>query len=217
MLISNWDGLDSSKYLDEHAAIAALKASNPLSSQARISILREAVQLVRSARQGAQNQGVVESFLQEFSLSTREGLALMSLAEALLRTPDTATKNRLINERISAADFGPLHLGHSDSSLVNASTWGLVLLSKFGERDDSRDIGSVILRLVGRVGEPVVRLAVGRAIRIMGEQFVLGATIESAMSRADKEGHLCSFDMLGEGAQERPKMRSGMKMLMPQQ
>jgi len=199
MLISNWDRMNSNKYRDEHTAIAALKASDPLSCDARTAILREAIQLVRSARQSAQNQGVVESFLQEFSLSTREGLALMSLAEALLRTPDTATKDRLITERISAADWAS-HLGQSESSLVNASTWGLVLLSKFGDRDDSRNLRSILMRLIGRMGEPVVRLAVGKAIRIMGEQFVLGATIESAMSRADREGLLCSFDMLGEGA-----------------
>jgi len=199
MTIAFWDNLDSDKYRDERDAIAALRAANPLTCDARTAITREAIQLVRGARQGAARQGLVESFLQEFSLSTKEGLALMSLAEALLRTPDTATKDRLIAERISAADWAS-HLGQSESHLVNASTWGLMLLSKFGETDGQRDVASILRRIMGRLGEPVFRLAIGRAIRMMGEQFVLGRTIEDALARAAKEGLLCSFDMLGEGA-----------------
>ena len=144
---------------------------------------------------------MVESFLQEFSLGTREGLALMCLAEALLRTPDDETRDRLIAEKIGSADWAS-HAGQSDSVFVNASTWGLMLTGKLVEVDDDarRDLPGFLKRLAGRLGEPVIRRAVASAVRIMGEQFVLGQTIDAALARAKREGFLCSFDMLGEGA-----------------
>jgi RHH-type proline utilization regulon transcriptional repressor/proline dehydrogenase/delta 1-pyrroline-5-carboxylate dehydrogenase len=144
---------------------------------------------------------VVESFLQEFSLGTREGLALMCLAEALLRTPDEDTRDRLIAEKIGSADWAS-HLGQSDSLFVNASTWGLMLTGKLVDVDDEArsDLPGFLKRIVGRLGEPVIREAVAAAVRIMGEQFVVGRTIEAALKRSNKEGWLCSFDMLGEGA-----------------
>jgi RHH-type proline utilization regulon transcriptional repressor/proline dehydrogenase/delta 1-pyrroline-5-carboxylate dehydrogenase len=144
---------------------------------------------------------VVESFLQEFSLSTREGLALMCLAEALLRTPDEATRDQLIAEKIASADWAS-HAGASDSLLVNASTWSLMLTGKLIDPDEEAgaDLPGFIRRLAGRLGEPVIRRAVGAAVKIMGEQFVLGATIEKAIKRAAADGFVCSFDMLGEGA-----------------
>uniref|UniRef100_UPI0025D377C0 bifunctional proline dehydrogenase/L-glutamate gamma-semialdehyde dehydrogenase PutA n=1 Tax=uncultured Caulobacter sp. TaxID=158749 RepID=UPI0025D377C0 len=139
--------------------------------------------------------------LQEFSLGTREGLALMCLAEALLRTPDDDTRDKLIAEKIGSADWAS-HLGGSDSLFVNASTWGLMLTGKIVEPDSEaqKDLPGFIKKLAGRLGEPVIRAAVGQAIRIMGEQFVLGRTIEAAIKRAANEGDMCSFDMLGEGA-----------------
>ena len=142
---------------------------------------------------------MVESFLQEFSLTTPEGLALMGLAEALLRTPDASTQDRLIAEKISAADWAS-HLGQSDSLLVNASTWGLMLTGKLIDVSGMDDAIGTIRKLAARMGEPIVRTAVAQAMRIMGEQFVLGRTIEAAMARAAKDGAICSFDMLGEGA-----------------
>jgi RHH-type proline utilization regulon transcriptional repressor/proline dehydrogenase/delta 1-pyrroline-5-carboxylate dehydrogenase len=144
---------------------------------------------------------VVESFLQEFSLSTREGLALMCLAEALLRTPDEETRDKLIAEKIASADWAS-HAGNSDSILVNASTWSLMLTGKLIDPDEEAgaDLPGFIRRLAGRLGEPVIRRAVGAAVKIMGEQFVLGATIEKAIRRATQDGFVCSFDMLGEGA-----------------
>ena len=156
---------------------------------------------MRGARRSARRQGVVEGFLQEFSLGTREGLALMCLAEALLRTPDEETRDKLIAEKIGSADWAS-HLGRSDSLFVNASTWGLMLTGKLVDVDEEarRDLPGFMRRLAGRVGEPVVRAAVAQAVRIMGEQFVLGRTIEQALRRAKAEGFICSFDMLGEGA-----------------
>ncbi|PIC02303.1 bifunctional proline dehydrogenase/L-glutamate gamma-semialdehyde dehydrogenase PutA [Caulobacter sp. X] len=197
----NWDSLDDGKYRDEAAVIADLLAAAPLSSEDRAAVRAEAEALVRGARRSVRKQGVVESFLQEFSLGTREGLALMCLAEALLRTPDDDTRDKLIAEKIGSADWAS-HLGGSDSLFVNASTWGLMLTGKIVEPDDEarKDMPGFIKKLAGRLGEPVIRAAVGQAIRIMGEQFVLGRTIEAAIKRAANEDTMCSFDMLGEGA-----------------
>lgn len=197
----DWDGLDQGKYRDETEAVRDLMATAPLSLEDRAAVRAEAEALVRGARRSVRRQGVVENFLQEFSLSTREGLALMCLAEALLRTPDEETKDRLIAEKIGSADWAS-HLGKSGSLFVNASTWGLMLTGKLVEVDDQArsDLPGFLKRLAGRVGEPVIRAAVGQAIRIMGEQFVLGRTIEAAIIRARSDGDICSFDMLGEGA-----------------
>ena len=195
------DALDAGKYRPEAEAIAALIAAMPLTIEDRAVVRSEAEQLVRTARRSARRQGVVEGFLQEFSLGTREGLALMCLAEALLRTPDLATRDALIAEKIGSADWGA-HLGQSENLFVNASTWGLMLTGKLVDVDEdaARDAAGFVKRLANRVGEPVIRAAVAQAIRIMGEQFVLGRTIHDALKRAKKDGYLCSFDMLGEGA-----------------
>ena len=196
-----FDHLDNGKFADERSTLAAILAAKPLSQQDRDAVRTEAEALVRAARKNANRQGVVESFLQEFSLSTREGLALMCLAEALLRTPDEETRDRLIAEKIASADWAS-HAGQSDSLLVNASTWSLMLTGKIIDPDEEAraNLPGFIKRLAGRLGEPVIRRAVGAAVRIMGEQFVLGATIEKAIRRAGADGFVCSFDMLGEGA-----------------
>ncbi|MDP1874268.1 bifunctional proline dehydrogenase/L-glutamate gamma-semialdehyde dehydrogenase PutA [Phenylobacterium sp.] len=197
----DWDLLDAAKYQDEAQAVRALLARPPFDPQAQAAIRADAEALVRGARGRADRQGVVESFLQEFSLGTREGLALMCLAEALLRTPDDESRDRLIAERIGSADW-TAHLGKSDSLFVNASTWGLMLTGRLVQVDDEarHDLGGFLRRLTGRLGEPVIRAAVAQAVRIMGEQFVLGRNIQTALKRAAAEDYLCSFDMLGEGA-----------------
>ncbi|MBS0334250.1 MAG: bifunctional proline dehydrogenase/L-glutamate gamma-semialdehyde dehydrogenase PutA, partial [Proteobacteria bacterium] len=122
-------------------------------------------------------------------------------AEALLRTPDEETRDRLIAEKIASADWAS-HAGASNSLLVNASTWSLMLTGKLVDPDEEAraDLPGFIRRLAGRLGEPVIRRAVGAAVKIMGEQFVLGATIDKAIRRAAADGFVCSFDMLGEGA-----------------
>ena len=199
--MTDWDSLDNGKYRDEAAVISDLLAAAPMTSEDRAAVRAEAEALVRGARRSVRKQGVVESFLQEFSLGTREGLALMCLAEALLRTPDDDTRDKLIAEKIGSADWAS-HLGGSDSLFVNASTWGLMLTGKIVEPDVQarNDLPAFIKKIAGRLGEPVIRAAVGQAIRIMGEQFVLGRTIEAAIKRAAHDGDICSFDMLGEGA-----------------
>jgi RHH-type proline utilization regulon transcriptional repressor/proline dehydrogenase/delta 1-pyrroline-5-carboxylate dehydrogenase len=196
---ARWDLLDTGKYRDERDAVAALLAAQPLTPKMRAVVQDDASWLVRRARETSRRQGLVESFLQEFSLSTPEGLALMGLAEALLRTPDADTRDRLIAEKIAAADWAS-HLGQSNSLLVNASTWGLMMTGRLVDVRGMDDAVGTIRNLATRVGEPIVRAAVAQAIRIMGEQFVLGRTIEDAMARAARENLLCSFDMLGEGA-----------------
>src|SRR3954452_10694103 len=198
---SPWDMIDDIKYQDEAKAIAGLLARQPLSLVDRRSVVKEAAAMVRTARKSAEKQGVVEDFLKQFSLGTREGLALMCLAEALLRTPDPETRDRLIAEKIGSADWAA-HIGRSDSLFVNASTWGLLLTGKLIDADEQakKDLGGYIKRIATRIGEPVIRQAVGAAVKMMGEQFVLGRTIEASLARAEREDTLCSFDMLGEGA-----------------
>jgi RHH-type proline utilization regulon transcriptional repressor/proline dehydrogenase/delta 1-pyrroline-5-carboxylate dehydrogenase len=197
----DWDALDAVKYRDETEAVTALVAAAPLTSADREAVRAEAIALVEATRRAAKRQGVVESFLQEYSLGAKEGLALMALAEALLRTPDEDTRDKLIAEKITAADWAS-HAGKSDNLFVNASTWGLMLTGKLIDVEPAAraDFPGYLRRLTARLGEPVIRAAVMQAIRIMGEQFVLGRDIEQALRRAKREDVMCSFDMLGEGA-----------------
>lgn len=197
----NWNTIDALKFADEAQAVAALLASPPLSLAQRAKVSATAAALVTAARRSARKQGVVESFLKEFSLGTREGVALMCLAEALLRTPDAGTRDRLIAEKIASADWAS-HAGRSDSLFVNASTWGLMLTGRIVDVEGAArtDLSGYLSRLAARLGEPVIRKAVAAAVRIMGEQFVLGRSIDDALQRAGRESMICSFDMLGEGA-----------------
>ncbi|MGB6920028.1 MAG: bifunctional proline dehydrogenase/L-glutamate gamma-semialdehyde dehydrogenase PutA [Methylovirgula sp.] len=197
----SFDYLDELKFLDEHTVLAAALSAPPLDPEERETVRVEAEALVKAARHGARNHGPVESFLQEFSLSTPEGLALMCLAEALLRTPDERTRDRLIAAKVASADWAS-HVGQSDSLLVNASTWSLMLTGKLIAPDQEavRDLSGFVRRLASQLGEPVIRHAVAAAVRIIGEQFILGSTIAKALKRASEERFLCSFDMLGEAA-----------------
>ncbi len=195
----DWDALDADKFTDESVLLPQLLAQVPLTGADRADIVDRAAKLVERTRAAAAKPGVVEGFLQQFSLGTQEGLALMCLAEALLRTPDAATRDRLIAEKVGTADWAA-HLGQSSSLFVNASTIGLTLTGKLVGEAGAAGVGETIRRLAGRLGEPVIRRALAAAVGIMGDQFVLGATIEAALKRAAKEGYLCSFDMLGEGA-----------------
>jgi len=157
--------------------------------------------LVRAVR-GDDKPGLMEVFLAEYGLSTDEGVALMCLAEALLRVPDSDTIDDLIEDKIAPSSWGE-HLGKSSSSLVNAATWGLMLTGKVLDETSSKSISSTLHSAVKRVGEPVIRVAVKRAMKEMGNQFVLGETIESAIKRGAKrvaQGYTYSFDMLGEAA-----------------
>ncbi|MFM5907783.1 MAG: L-glutamate gamma-semialdehyde dehydrogenase [Novosphingobium sp.] len=198
--LTRWDRLDRTKYRDEAEAVAEILALEPLGAADRKQVEREAAQLVVGARAHAGRQRLMEGFLAEYSLDTAEGLALMGLAEALLRTPDAETRDALIAERILAGDWAA-HAGKSDNLLVEAATRGLVLSRSLLAGDaDEAEIKGAVHRLAKRMGEPVIRRAVATAVGIMGNQFVLGRTIEEGLERAAKESTLCSFDMLGEGA-----------------
>ena len=169
-----------------------------------LAIAEAAADLVRRVRRRAENQGVVESFMRQYDLGSEEGVLLMCVAEALLRIPDQATTDALIRDKLGEADW-KRHLGRSESVLVNASTWGLMLTGQLVDLADAtrRDVHGAFKRLVGRVGEPVIRLAVRQAMKIMGHQFVMGRTIDEALARARKgrnANYLYSYDMLGEAA-----------------
>ncbi len=189
--------------MDESRAVSSLQRALSLDAAARQQIEQDATQLVERIRASRQS-GLMETFLAEYGLSTKEGIALMCLAEALLRVPDAPTIDALIQDKIVAADWGR-HLGHSASPLVNASTWALMLTGKVISLDDRHGaelLGS-LQGMVKRVGDPVVRQAVRQAMRVLGQQFVLGETIDQALQRGreDREqGYTHSYDMLGEAA-----------------
>ncbi|MEM1427911.1 MAG: bifunctional proline dehydrogenase/L-glutamate gamma-semialdehyde dehydrogenase PutA [Pseudomonadota bacterium] len=191
---------DRNKRRDEAELIADLATMARLDAEARARIVARATALVRDIRSTA-HPGLMEVFLAEYGLSTEEGVALMCLAEALLRVPDAATIDALIEDKIAPSDWSA-HLGQSSSPLVNASTWGLLLTGRVLESTEP-GIAGTLRTLVRRVGEPVIRSAVGAAIRQMGQQFVLGEDIAAAMSRArakEADGFTYSYDMLGEAA-----------------
>ena len=173
--------IDANLYADEDAALQALIEQAALSPAARHAITARATALVRDIRASAR-PGLMEVFLAEYGLSTDEGIALMCLAEALLRVPDASTIDALIEDKIAPSNWGK-HLGKSSSSLVNASTWALMLTGKVLE-DREPGIAGHLRGAVKRLGEPVIRNAVARAMREMGRQFVLGEDIHKAMKRA---------------------------------
>ncbi|WP_051294436.1 bifunctional proline dehydrogenase/L-glutamate gamma-semialdehyde dehydrogenase PutA [Gemmobacter nectariphilus] len=185
---------------DETALLHDLIAATGLAPEDRARISAAGADLVRRIRASAK-PGLMEVFLAEYGLSTDEGIALMCLAEALLRVPDAETMDALIEDKIAPSDWGK-HLGKSASSLVNASTWALMLTGKvLDEREPG--IAGHLRGAIKRLGEPVIRRAVGQAMKEMGRQFVLGETIEAAMKRAaelEARGYTYSYDMLGEAA-----------------
>ena len=186
----------------EHVRELLLQARQEPLAQGEIDAL--AADLVRRVRTRAQDQGAIEAFMRQYDLGSEEGVLLMCVAEALLRIPDQETADKLIRDKLGDADWEK-HLGQSESVLVNASTWGLMLTGRLVNLNDltRHDVPGAFKRLVGRVGEPVVRLAVRQAMRIMGHQFVMGRTIGEALARSKKGGNAdyrYSFDMLGEGA-----------------
>ncbi|MGE0623923.1 MAG: bifunctional proline dehydrogenase/L-glutamate gamma-semialdehyde dehydrogenase PutA [Pseudomonadales bacterium] len=193
-------------HADEAEVVSGLitAAQRSLDPERRRRVLAQARDLTARCREHAGEAGTLDAFLQEFGLSNPEGVALMCLAEALLRVPDDDTADRLIAEKIRAGDWSS-HLGRSESLFVNGSVWGLMLTGRLVTLDPAieADTGRWVRRLVSRVGEPIVRAAVMQAMRILGRQYVLGRDIEEALERAGGRadtGDLYSFDMLGEGA-----------------
>ncbi len=189
--------------LDETTADLGILAAADIPPDARDRIAATARRLVVAVRRERLGKGGLDAFLHEYALSSPEGVALMCLAEALLRIPDSDTVDLLIRDKIASADW-QRHLGHSGSLFVNASTWGLMLTGRLLRRDpDQDDLGGILRRFVARSSEPVWRQAVTAAMRILAGQFVMGRTIEEALERArgaERQGYRHSFDMLGEAA-----------------
>ncbi len=189
---------------DEEKLVRELVEAADPGRSVREKIQGTAAQLVRAVRKSTANDGGIEAFLQQYDLSSDEGVLLMCIAEALLRIPDADTADRLIADKIASAHWKD-HLGVSDSLFVNASTWGLMLTGQILTLDEiaTTNPGQTLGKLVSRVGEPLVRTAMRQAMKIMGHQFVMGRTIGEALRRSIKKEKLpyrYSFDMLGESA-----------------
>ncbi|KLN60621.1 integrase [Kiloniella spongiae] len=194
--------------MDETQAVTDLVNALDLSSDALDRISARARDLVKEVRKSRVGQGGIDAFMHEFELSSKEGVVLMCLAEALLRVPDSETIDKLIRDKLSSADW-EAHLGHSDSMFVNASTWALMLTGRVVniKKEESNDFSGLFQRMVQKSGEPVIRKAVRQAMKILGRQFVMGRGIKEALDRAvddEKKGYRYSYDMLGEGARTMP-------------
>ncbi len=189
---------------DEALVINSLWPVAELNETSRARVDAKAVDLAGQVRRAAHNGGSIQNLLNEYALSTNEGIVLMCLAEALLRVPDKTTADRLIRDKLMGGDWSS-HLGGSDSLFVNASSWGLLLSGRvvsFNQGEQEQTING-LKKTIGRLGEPLIRQAMRQAMGVMGSQFVLGRTIAEATKRAAKQetkGFRYSYDMLGEAA-----------------
>ncbi|MBL0373772.1 trifunctional transcriptional regulator/proline dehydrogenase/L-glutamate gamma-semialdehyde dehydrogenase [Rhizobium sp. KVB221] len=171
---------------------------SPRLRETSASTARKLIEALRAKHKGSGVEGLVH----EYSLSSQEGVALMCLAEALLRIPDTETRDALIRDKIAEGDWKS-HIGGGKSLFVNAATWGLVVTGKLTSTVNDRSLSAALTRLIARAGEPVIRRGVDMAMRMMGEQFVTGETIDEALRRSkalEQKGFRYSYDMLGEAA-----------------
>ncbi|MEM9056748.1 MAG: bifunctional proline dehydrogenase/L-glutamate gamma-semialdehyde dehydrogenase PutA, partial [Pseudomonadota bacterium] len=198
------DAVDALYLADETECVERALAEARLDAAAVARVQSRAADLVRAVREVRTESGGLDAFLIEYDLSSQEGVVLMCLAEALLRVPDADTADRLIRDKLVSGDWRG-HLGGSQSLFVNASTWGLMLTGRLigPDADTVDDPSGFLSRLVSRAGEPVVRAAMRKAMRIMGHQYVMGRTIDEALRRARDREHRAyrnSFDMLGEAA-----------------
>ncbi|HLU06055.1 MAG TPA: bifunctional proline dehydrogenase/L-glutamate gamma-semialdehyde dehydrogenase PutA [Woeseiaceae bacterium] len=193
------------RYLaDEQSLVRELAQLVDAGESLRSKIQATAELLVHDVRKNAVADGGLDAFLQQYDLSSEEGVLLMCIAEALLRIPDADTADELIADKITSASWQD-HLGASDSLFVNASTWGLMLTGRLLRLDEAtkRNPVQVLKKVASRAGEPVVRTAMRQAMRIMGHQFVMGRTIDEALERSqkkDRRRYRYSYDMLGEAA-----------------
>ncbi len=201
------NAIDAALFADEITLVHALAAQAKLSPVETQKVYDQAAGLVEAVRANRQAQGGIDAFMQQYSLSSEEGVVLMCLAEALLRIPDAETADKLIADKIGGRDWQQ-HLGQSESMFVNASAWGLMLTGKIVTlgQDVSGDAFGFLKRFVRKSGEPILRNAIKQAMRIMGRQFVLGQTIDEALNTARAQealGYRYSYDMLGESAMTR--------------
>ncbi|SFC63579.1 L-proline dehydrogenase /delta-1-pyrroline-5-carboxylate dehydrogenase [Polaromonas sp. OV174] len=189
----------------EPEAVSDLLAQTPMDADAGQRVQALALQIaqrLRDRKNSTGRAGLVQGLLQEYALSSQEGVALMCLAEALLRIPDAATRDALIRDKIARGQW-QAHAGRSPSLFVNAATWGLLLTGKLVSTHSETSLATLLTRLIAKGGEPMIRKGVDLAMRMMGEQFVTGETIEAALDNArdmEAQGFGYSYDMLGEAA-----------------
>ncbi len=206
VVVPSFEPMRSAFLADEASVVQALVATAKLDDVSNTVVMQSArglVETVRSRQAQTVNTGM-QSFLQQYDLSSQEGVLLMCVAEALLRIPDAATADKLIKDKFGQGDWRK-HLGQSDSLLVNAGTWGMMLTGKLVSvtPDSLTDVSGWLGRMAAKAGEPIVRASLRQGMRLMAEQFVMGRDIEAALKRsvsAEQSVYLHSFDMLGEGA-----------------
>ncbi|HDR1823273.1 TPA: bifunctional proline dehydrogenase/L-glutamate gamma-semialdehyde dehydrogenase PutA [Pasteurella multocida] len=188
--------------IDETTLVQKLLSDAEIPSDLQTKIQQLARKLVENVRNARQNASGVDALMHEFSLSSQEGVALMCLAEALLRIPDKATADKLIRDKISKGNWRS-HIGQSPSMFVNATAWGLLITGKLVSTHSEQQLSSSLTKLVAKGGEPLIRKGVEVAMRLLGKQFVTGETIEQAIKNGEKrfqQGFRYSYDMLGEAA-----------------
>ncbi|TIC83805.1 trifunctional transcriptional regulator/proline dehydrogenase/L-glutamate gamma-semialdehyde dehydrogenase [Crenobacter intestini] len=196
------DAITSAWRRDERECVQGLFAQATMAPAMVESVQQMAARLVGEVRRERTRASGVDALMHEFSLSSDEGIALMCLAEALLRIPDRATADRLIRDKIGRGDWKS-HLGNSSSLFVNAAAWGLVVTGKLVTSHSAGGLGAAMTRLIAKGGEPLIRKGVDMAMRMLGRQFVTGETIDEALSNGrerEARGYRFSYDMLGEAA-----------------
>ena len=187
---------------DEIEAVQDMLQRAQMTNEERNAASELARRLVTQVRSSRTKASGVDALMHEFSLSSEEGVALMCLAEALLRIPDNATRDRLIADKISEGNWKS-HLNNSPSLFVNAAAWGLLITGKLTTNTSEKNMGSALSRIISKGGAPLIRQGVNYAMRLLGKQFVTGQTIEEALQNGkerEKMGYRFSFDMLGEAA-----------------
>ncbi|KPP99992.1 bifunctional proline dehydrogenase/L-glutamate gamma-semialdehyde dehydrogenase PutA [Marinobacter sp. HL-58] len=200
-LVDSRQAIRSYYLADEHKVISEMIAGAQLTRAERDAISARAADLVRSVRKNAKST-IMEKFLAEYGLTTKEGVALMCLAEALLRVPDNMTIHELIEDKITSGAWGT-HVGRASSPLINTATVALLMTSNLLKDSERHSVGDTLRKLLKRFGEPVIRTVAGQAMKEMGRQFVLGRDIDEAQDEAREymaKGYTYSYDMLGEAA-----------------
>ena len=203
-MLPTFSSLRDAFLADESRTLNTLIPIAKLGPDANLRATTTARTLVESVRARQQRHTGMQSFLTQYDLSSQEGVLLMCVAEALLRIPDAATADKLIKDKFSQGDWKK-HLGASDSLLVNAGTWGMMLTGKLVSptADSFADVGGWLTRLAAKAGEPIVRASLRQGMKLMAEQFVMGRNIDDALKRAassDQAKYRHSYDMLGEAA-----------------
>src|SRR5271155_5748429 len=193
--------IDAAYRANEPECVTRLTAAAALPESVRDEARALAGRLIEGLRERP-TSGMVQGLMREYALSSQEGVALMCLAEALLRIPDGATRDALIADKVGGGEWRR-HVGQSPSPFVNAATWGLLITGRLVATVDERGLGATLTRLIARSGAPIIRAGVDTAMRVLGEQFVCGQTIEAALDNAkllEARGFRYSYDMLGEAA-----------------